>query len=98
MASKANQCALFQRSLGSYATFVFKRFLAHQKQEEDEDNGGYDEHDQSGLKLEACQWTWTTRDRSYKDFTESILHYAIFSSILIGWKSIGSNQNAWKIA
>ena len=55
MASKANQCALFQRSLGSYATFVFKRFLVHQKQEEDEDNGGYDEHDQSGLKLEACQ-------------------------------------------
>ena len=39
-----------------------------------------------------------TRDRSYKDFTESILHYAIFSSILIGWKYIGSNQNAWKMA
>ena len=54
MASKANQCALFQRSLGSYATFVFKRFLAHQKQEEDEDNGGYDEHDQSGLELDQC--------------------------------------------
>ena len=34
------------------------------------------------------------RDGSYYDFTALILCYAIYSSILIGWNFVVTNQNA----